>query len=74
MNAMAVYQGIVREVYLIQKWHPSGTLKYNTRDSRDVTIAGRWEFEGIVASDIRDEYVGNSVGMGGQNPIRYINV
>lgn len=35
---------------------------------------GRWEFEGIVATDIRDEYVGNSVGMGGQNPIRYKNV
>ena len=23
------------------------------------------EFEGMVATDIRDEYVGNSVGMGG---------
>jgi hypothetical protein len=71
---MAVYQGIVREVYRIQKWHPSGTLKYNTRESKDVNIMGRWEFDGIVATDIRDEYVGNSVGMGGQNPIRYKNV
>jgi len=71
---MAVYQGIVREVYRIQQWHPSGTLKYQTRASKDVNTSGRWEFEGIVATDIRDDYVGNSVGMGGQNPIRYQNV
>lgn len=71
---MAVYQGIVREVYRIQKWHPAGTLKYHTRDSKDFKSSGRWEFERIVATDIRDEYVGNSVGMGGQNPIRYKNV
>jgi hypothetical protein len=71
---MAVYQGIVREVYRIQTWHPSGTLKYHTRDAKDVKARGRWEFEGIVATNIRDEYVGNTVGMGGQNPIRYKNV
>ncbi len=70
---MAVYQSIVREVYRIQKWHQAGTLKYHTRDSKDFKSSGRWEFEGIVATDIRDEYVGNSVGMGGQNPIRYKN-
>lgn len=71
---MAVYQGIVREVYRIEKWHPSGTLKYRTRDPRDFKTRGRWEFEGNVAADIRNEYVGNSVGMGGQNPIRYMNI
>lgn len=54
--------------------HPSGTLKYHTRESTDVNASGRWEFEGIVTTDIRDEYVGNAVGMGGQNPIRYKNV
>lgn len=70
---MAVYQGIVREVYRIQKWHPAGTLTYHTRDSKGFKQSGRWEFEGSVAADIRDEYVGNSVGMGGQNPIRYKN-
>lgn len=72
--AMAVYQGIVREVYLIQKWHPAGTLKYHTRDSKDFKSSGRWEFEGVVATDIRSKYVGNSVGRSGQNPIRYKNV
>jgi hypothetical protein len=70
---MAVCQGIVREVYRIQKWHPAGTLRYRTRDSKDFKSSGRWEFEGSVATDIRDEYIGNSVGMGGQNPIRYKN-
>ena len=35
---------------------------------------GRWEFDGEVAADLRDAYVGYSVGKGGQNPIRYVNV
>lgn len=70
---MAVYQGIVREVYRIQRWHPAGTLKYRTRDSKGFKSSGRWEFEGIVATDIRNQYIGNSVGMSGQNPIRYKN-
>lgn len=72
--AMAVYQGIVREVYRIDQWYPSGTLEYQTRDSSDFRNRGRWEFSGSVAGEIRDEYVGFSVGKGGQNPIRYVNV
>jgi uncharacterized protein len=71
---MAVYQGIVREVYRILKWHPAGTLQYQTRDSKSFKSSGRFEFDGIVATDIRSEYIGNSVGMGGQNPIRYKNI
>jgi len=73
--AMAVYQGIVREVYRIRQWYPAGTLKYTTRDPsefRNTPNQGRWEFEGEVAEEaIRKEYVGFSVGKGGQNPIRY---
>lgn len=71
---MAVHHGIVREVYRIIAWHRAGTLKYNTRESKGFKSSGRWEFEGVVASDIRGEYVGNSVGLGGQNPIRYENI
>ena len=71
---MAVYQGIVREVYRIEKWHPAGTLPYQTRDARGFNESGRWEFEGCVASEIREQYVGNFVGVGGQNPIRYMNI
>jgi hypothetical protein len=73
--AMAIYQGIVREVYRIEKWHPAGTLEYQTRDSSDFKNSGRWEFSGSVAEkDIRDRYLGFSVGKSGQNPVRYVNV
>ena len=71
---MAVYRGVVREVYKIKEWHPAGTLTYETRNAEDVNLSGRWEFEGSVAEDIRDEYVGYSVGPSGQNPIRYKNI
>jgi uncharacterized protein len=72
--AMAVYQGIVREVYRIDKWHSAGTLDYQTRDASDFRDSSRWEFSGEIANDIRGMYVGFSVGKGGQNPIRYVNV
>lgn len=77
--AMAVYQGVVREVYHIDKWFPSGEgmQKYETRDSSDFKdcYPPRWEFEGAVADDeIRKKYIGVFVGKGGQNPIRYVNV
>lgn len=71
---MAVYQGIVREVYRIEKWHPAGTLPYKTRDAEGFKKSGRWEFEGVTATEVRDEYIGNSVGLGGQNPVRYKNI
>ena len=75
--AMAVYQGIVREVYRINKWYPAGTLEYQTRDdvsNRMDIVPERWEFSGDIAHEIRDEYVRRSVGKSGQNPIRYVNV
>ena len=72
--AKAVYQGIVREVYRIDQWYPAGTLEYQTMDASDFGDYGRWEFSGTVAREIRREYVGFSVGKGGQNPIRYVNV
>jgi hypothetical protein len=72
--AIAVYQGIAREVYRIHTWHPAGTLPYRFRSQEEVTRAGRWEFAGEVATDVRDDYVGHFVGKGGQNPIRYANV
>jgi hypothetical protein len=73
--ALAVYQGVVREVYRVRAWHPAGTLAYRTRPDIDGRReSGRWEFEGEVATDVRERYVGRSVGKGGQNPIRYVNV
>ena len=72
--AIAVYQGIAREVYQIRAWHTAGTLPYQFRGPEDIKRPCRWEFEGKVAADVRDEYVGNFVGKGGQNPIRYANI
>jgi hypothetical protein len=73
--AMAVYQGIVREVYRIKRWLPAGTLDYETRDSKGFKKSGKWEFEGEVANDVRDGYIGFSVRhiLGkARNPIRYV--
>ncbi len=71
--AMAVFQGVVREVYLIKEWHKSGTLTYKTRD--DVFDPDRWEFSGEVAPEkIREKYIDKFVGKGRQNPIHYVNV
>jgi hypothetical protein len=72
--AMSVVRGIVHEVYRIEQWYPAGTLEYQTRDSSAFSNSGRWEFSGHVAQEIRDEYVGFSVGKRWQNPIRYENV
>lgn len=71
--ALAVYQGVVREVYRIRAWHPADTLEYTTRDAAEYRGSGRWEFEGDIATDVRAEYVNGSVGKGGQNQIRYVN-
>ncbi len=75
--AMAVYHGIVREVYRIKSWQPAGTGSYRYRSRKDVHAPGRWEFRGVVAeAGIRDRYVGRSVEhllpTGSQNPIRYV--
>jgi hypothetical protein len=72
--ALAVYQGIVREVYRVRAWHPADTLANKGADAPGQAGSRRWEFEGEVAQDVRDAYVGFSVGKGGQNPIRYVNV
>ena len=71
--ALAVYKGIVREVYRVRAWYPAGTLEYKTREVGANRGSRRWEFEGEVASDARRKYVGLYVGKGGQNPIRYVN-
>jgi uncharacterized protein len=60
--AMAVFAGVVRQVYLIQRWHQAGTTSYETRDQSQLRQAGRWEFEGETADEtIRTAYVGGAV-------------
>ena len=75
--AMAVYEGVVREVYQIEAWYPAGSTSYHTRNRSDVRARGRWEFTGAKAPDsIRRRYVDRSVEgylrAGSQNPIAYV--
>lgn len=78
--AMAVFAGIVREVYSIESWHEAGTTQYQTRDQQELfsTSDGRWEFVGHVAEDsLRTRYLGKSVAgyhkKGFRSPIIGIN-
>ncbi len=75
--ALAVYRGIVREVYQIDGWYPAGKVAYQTRSKIDVDVLGRWEFVGRPATDsIREKYVDHSVieyfAPNSQNPIKYV--
>jgi len=77
--ALAVYQGIVKEVYEIAHWQPALTTPYATRKLDRAGAAGRWEFVGKRASEaVRQQYLGKSVAahfrQGNQNPIAYVNV
>lgn len=62
--AFAVYNGIVRQVYEIERWLHSNAVR------------GRWMFDGKVADNLK-HYVGGSVAryitQGAQNPIKYVN-
>jgi len=74
--ALAVFEGVVREVYTIQSWHPAGSTPYSTRDLADVRAPGRWEFIGQVApGPVRDRYFNRSVARyfvrGQQSPVVY---
>ena len=75
--AMAVADGIVREVYEIDAWHPAGTTPEAARVHREAP-PDRWEFTGRVADEsIRRRYIGGSVKdyfrRGNQNPFAYVN-
>lgn len=77
--ALAVFEGVVREVYEIHSWHPAGTNHYASRPEKDVAIPGRWEFVGKIApNEIRDKYIDHSVKeylpAKAQNPITYVNI
>ena len=76
--AMAVFKGVVLEVYRVHEWHPAGTTKYEIRDDKDFLGCGRWEFTGKRAEDIRDEFIGKSIKHylvpHDSNPIVYVNM
>ena len=59
--ACSVYKGIIRGVFIIDRWYKS-TVK-----------TGRKEFEGRVADkETKDKYIYKSVDWKGQNPIKYV--
>ncbi|MFU8828866.1 MAG: LEM-3-like GIY-YIG domain-containing protein [Phycisphaerales bacterium] len=79
--AISVYRGVVREVYSVAAWVPSGSTmrqKDESTDGRSPHREGRWEFVGEVAEEaVRNKYVGKTVSAyfkpGSQNPVKYVN-
>jgi serine/threonine protein kinase len=72
--ALAVFRGVVREVYVIERWYPAGA----TFKDVSMRVPGRWEFTGRAAEErVRDKYLGRSVAhyfkQGQQNPVVYVN-
>jgi uncharacterized protein len=73
----AVYQGVVRQVYEIDRWHKGGTHKYRTRPREEVDAPDRCEFSGKVSKHLSAKYKGRSVecyfSQGAQLPYTYVN-
>jgi len=59
--AFAIYQGVVIEVYRIDRWLPAGFSTYTTRKQEDVKVRGRWEFDGAVDRKLSRRYAGKNV-------------
>lgn len=79
--AMAVYAGVIREVYEIESWHPAGSTPYKTRDQNALANnkTNRWEFVGKPADEqLRKQYIGGSVANGfrpgQQSPVMIVGV
>jgi len=76
--AMAIYEGVIREVYEVKGWHPEGST-FQTLPNRNPPEEGRWEFVGRIAEEsVRKKYQYRSVThyfpKASQNPIQYVNV
>lgn len=78
--AMAIYRGVIREVYRIAAWLPDGsTLRVDDADrQRDIEPERRYEFVGTIAeSKVRQRYIDRNVAAyfprGAANPIKYVN-
>lgn len=81
--AFAVYKGVIKEVYEVERWMPASQATRRFWREREnlqgedfaETHDGRSEFIGEVApEEIRKKYVGKKLpGRPSQNPIRYFN-
>lgn len=73
--AFAVFQGVVMEVYSIDRWLPAGFSNYKTRNSEEFSRS-RWEFEGETDRTLSRRYVGRNVRkyfpMHSQSPAVYV--
>ena len=71
--AMAVYKGVVRAVYKIERWRPPSARQV----AANPRLKGRWAFTGKLASEMTARYAGSEVSaklpVSAQNPIRYVN-
>ncbi len=81
--AFAVYRGIIREVYRIDRWYPQ-THDSEKRKKWIFELTGeifdggktRWQFDGVIAAELQHyKYcsTGKDQTVGAQNPIRYVN-
>lgn len=73
---LAVYQGIVREVYQVADWFPGGTT-FMQREEDGAWAKDRYEFVGRIADEtVRQKYRLKNVAhfflKGCQIPIRYV--
>ena len=79
--AFAIYHGQIKEVYEINRWLPADQLIPETRypNSTDYTDEKleewkkKFAFEGKVASDIRNSFIGKEVQHPGQQGLVYKN-
>jgi hypothetical protein len=82
--AFAVFKGVIKEVYRIDRWLPAGTLEYKHRQMQKIlndfrpTLKARWEFDGsLVEDNIRKRFVGKSCAhyfkQGNASPTVYVN-
>jgi len=78
---LAIYQGVVKEVYQVRRWELADWQAYRFRrdelKGRKERDKNRWQFEGSVAKEpIRGRYLGKDVSKylvkGAMNPIQYV--
>lgn len=72
--ALAVYDGVVRAVYRVDRWERPTAKEISGDQKRE----GRWGFRGHVDRDMERLYLLRDVRSylprgGGQNPIKYVN-
>jgi hypothetical protein len=76
--ALAIFHGVVREVFRIDSWHPAGSTHYRFRAGESLQRQGRWEFVGEIAEEtVRAMHRGRSVQeryfkQGLQSPVVYV--